>query len=187
MADASGENSIQYVSRDDKNTKIECFTRENYSKELMVWAGISKNGKTRLYFVNLGVKINNQYYIYHILKPGDARRLYPDGDYIFHQDAAFAHVSKLTTEFMESRMKFLKKTETMLKSPDAAPMDYFVWGWMRKAMNHIIVSNINDLKKALRRVWGRLPQKMINRALESWQNFFYQIYKARGNHIEQEK
>ena len=136
MAEALGENLIQYVSRDDKNAKIECFTRrENHSTGLMVWAGISKNGKTRLYFVDPGVKIDSQYYINHILKPflsRDAKRLYPDGDYIFHQDAAPAHVSKLTTEFMESRMKFLKKTETMSKSPDAAPMDYFGVGWRRQ-------------------------------------------------------
>jgi hypothetical protein len=188
MSDGHGKRDIQYVSKNEKAPELECFTRrENHSKGFMVWAGISKRGKTKLYFVDPGAKVNSDYYISHILKPFlryDVKKLYPDGDYIFHQDSAPAHVSKMTCAWMEPRMPFLKKEEVMPKSPDAAPMDYFVWGWMKRKLNKIEVHDMTGLKKALKKVWRQLPQEMIDNALKSWPERVHDIYKAKGHHIE---
>ncbi|KAF2891077.1 hypothetical protein ILUMI_15096 [Ignelater luminosus] len=42
-------------------------------------------------------------------------------------------------------------------SPDTAPMDYFVWGYMKQQLWRT--------KAALKRVWKDMPQKLINKAL----------------------
>ena len=186
--ETGGKREIQYVSRDNKDPQLECFTRrEAHAKGVMVWAGISAAGKTGLYFVDPGAKINSQYYISNILKrflARDAKRLYPDGDYVFHQDSAPAHVSKVTRDFMEGKMQFLTKEQAMAKSPDAAPMDYFVWGWMKSQMKKIVVRDMAELKNAIRLVWRRLPQGMIDRALESWPKRVLAIRVARGHQME---
>ena len=117
----------------------------------------------------------------------DATRLYPNGDFVFHQDAAPAHVSKVTTAFMAGKMKFLTKTETLPKSPDTDPMNYFVWGWMKKRLQRIEVKDMAQLKKAVKRVWRQLPQEMINNALAAWPRRVHSVYKASGKHIEKFK
>lgn len=188
MSNANGKKSIQYVSRNQKNPEVEVFERcESHSKGFMVWAGVSFNGKTRIHFIEPGAKINSNYYISNVLKPFlryDALRLYPKSDYVFHQDSAPSHTSKATLEFMEGKMKFVKPEEWMPKSPDAAPMDYFVWGWLKKKLSTMKVNDMAGLKRAIKGAWKKLPQDMVNRALESWSSRCLKIYKAKGQHIE---
>ena len=115
---------MQVLERDEAN-----------SNGVMAWGGISYNGKTTLRFVKPGAKINSQYYIEEVLKPllkNDGRRLHPNDDYIFHQDSAPAHASKVTRTFMDQHMDYISPEEWTPKSPDLVPMDYFVWGWMKK-------------------------------------------------------
>ena len=72
--ESSGKRELQYVSRDERDPLLECSVRqEAHAKGCMVWAGISAAGKTRLYFVDPGAKINSEYYINKILKPFLAR------------------------------------------------------------------------------------------------------------------
>ncbi|KAF2886659.1 hypothetical protein ILUMI_19514 [Ignelater luminosus] len=102
---------IQYVSRDVKHPTLEVYQRrENHSSGFMVWGGALFNGKTKLYFVDPGAKVNSTYYINNVLKPfltKDALRLYSDGDFVFHHDSGPSHVSKITTEFMKGKLKFI--------------------------------------------------------------------------------
>ena len=162
LAVASRENSIQHVSKDIKNVKIECFTRrENHSKAFIVWAGISKNGKTHLNFVDPGVKIDSQNCINHILKPFCLKmsRYSILMEITFFIRMQLPLMSLIWSQSLWSREWSSSIRQTMPKSPDVFPMDYFVWDWMKKAMTHIKISNISDLKKALRRVRRWLPQK----------------------------
>lgn len=188
MSNCNGKRRIQYVSRDIKNPKLEVFQRrEAHSKGFMVWAGISARGKTRLHFIDPGAKINSQYYIDRVLKPflvRDAKRLYPNMDFIFHQDSAPSHMSKATAEFMEGKIKVLAKEEWIPKSPDAAPMDYFVWGYLKRLLWAKKVKDMAGLKRALQKVWRELPQNLINKALEAWPKRVYKIFKAKGHQIE---
>ncbi len=72
----------------------------------------------------------------------------------------------------------------MPKSPDAAPMDYYVWGHLK---NNLKKKNIKDsaaLKRSLKKAWAELPQEYIDKALNSWPKRIFNIYKAKGHHIE---
>lgn len=89
-------------------------------------------------FVEPGAKINSDYYINHILKPflsDDLTRLFPDNEkkkMVYHHDSAPSHTSKQTIDFMnESMMNYVKPEEWVPKSPDAAPMDYAIWGYLK--------------------------------------------------------
>lgn len=188
LSNGNGKRRIQYVSRDEHKPKVEVFQRhESHSKGVMVWAGISSRGKTSLHFIEPGAKINSTYYQEKVLKPflkKDAKRLFPQGDFIFHQDSAPSHVSRSTVAFMTGKMEFIPKEEWLPKSPDAAPMDYFVWGYLKRWLWKKDINTIDELKRALQTAWRILPQKLIIKALESWPKRIYQIYKAKGQHIE---
>ena len=188
ITNCNGKRRIQYVSRDQKHPALEAYNRrERNAKGLMVWAGVSFNGKTSLHFVNPGVKINSSYYINSVLKKflaRDARRLYPRGDFLFHQDSATWHTSKATIEWMTKNMKFISKDKWIPKSCDAAPMDYAIWGWLKRSLWGSKVRDMAGLKKALKRAWKRLPQELINKSLQAWPKRIYKIYKNKGKHIE---
>lgn len=179
---------FQYVSRARKNHELEVVERkENNAKGFMVWGGVSFQGKTNLYFIKPGVKINSTYYINSVLKKfinRDAKKLYPKNNYIFQHDSAPAHVSKLTKNFMDKNMKYVSKDIWPPKSPDLAPMDYFVWGWMKSRLKKYKVSNMASFKRALIRVWKEIPQKFIINALQSWKKRCYLVNRANGGHIE---
>ncbi len=75
-----------------------------HPKGIMVWLAISANGVTKPFFVKPGAKINWRYYINKVLRPflKEAKRLYPDNNFIFHQDSAPHHTAKTTLEFLKS-------------------------------------------------------------------------------------
>ncbi|KAF2896915.1 hypothetical protein ILUMI_09261 [Ignelater luminosus] len=174
----------KYVSRDVKHPTLEVYQRrENHSSGFMVWDGASFNGKTKLHFVDPGAKVNSTYYINNVLKPfltKDALRLYSDGDFAFHNDSAPSHVSKITTEFMKGKLKFISQEKWMSKSPDAAPMDYFVRSYMKQQLWRTKAKDVAALKRAVKRVWKDMPQELVGagimtealvcKQLSNWEN-----------------
>ena len=72
----------------------------------------------------------------------------------------------------------------MPNSPDAAPLDYFYWGYLKNRLNKRKVTTISGLKKAIREEVKKVPQNVINKALKSWPRRCRQIYYNKGLHIE---
>ena len=178
----NGKRRIQYVRRDVKNPTIDKFFRkEAFAKGFMVWAGVSFNGKTSLHFVEPGAKINSEYYCNNVLKKfkqRDVKRLFPKGDYVLHQDSAPSHKSAFTVKWLvTNKIRFITEKQWIPKSPDAAPMDYFVWAYLKRLLWKCRPKDPTGLKRCLKRAWKELPQAMINRALASWPKQIFKIYK----------
>lgn len=49
-------------------------------------------------------------------------------------------------------------------------MDYFVWGYMKRKVNEMKITGIDQLKKAVEKVCTELAQELIDRALAAWPN-----------------
>jgi len=96
ISESGGKTRVQYRSKNEKYSSGEVFTEESHKKGIMVAAGISANGPTKAIFVEPGAKINAEYYINNVLKQylKEAERLYPDGNFVFHQDSAPSHSAK---------------------------------------------------------------------------------------------
>ncbi|VDO41868.1 unnamed protein product [Haemonchus placei] len=60
--------------------------RSTSQRGLMVWAGVSWNGKTELLFVEPGLKINAEYYVLREDILPSSSRLYRDGSFVLQQD-----------------------------------------------------------------------------------------------------
>ena len=55
---------------------------------------------------------------------------------------------KKTIAFLNaSKINYVKPEEWMHKSPDAAPMDYSIWGYLKQRLNKRKIESLNVLKK----------------------------------------
>jgi arginine repressor/hemolysin-activating ACP:hemolysin acyltransferase len=152
-----GKRKVCYVKKNDPDYERMIIQQDSSRpKGFMVWAGISSRGKTSIRFVDPGTKIDSDYYIKHILTPflsRDLPRLFPGSQkkkMIYHHDSAPSHVSKKTIAFMnEAKLNYVKPEEWMPKSPDAAPMDYAVWGYLKQRLNKHKIETLDELKKKL--------------------------------------
>lgn len=112
----------------------------------------------------------------------DALRLYRNGDFLFHQDSAPSHTSKLTIKYLNNNnVNFIQPHQWLSSSPDASPIDYFGWGYLKSKINKHQITNINGLKKALINE-VKMLQNLINKALGAWSKRCRRIYYNKGKH-----
>lgn len=162
--------------------------RAKFSAHVMVSAGVCFGGKGRLHFVPDKVKINAEYYVRDLLPKltEDCNTLLPNG-FIFQQDGAPAHSSRLAQEWINQRVPdFIQKDEWPPNSPDLNPLDYHVWGAMHDKYKSYMPkpTNKEELKVALEAIWEGLPQDSINLAVLAFRKRLQTCIKADGGHIE---
>ena len=108
------QNDVVYGPRKSDIPLSRLYTEVNrFSRKIMVSAGVSWEGKTKLHFIDTQTtKVNSESYIM-LLKDKlfpDFRKLYPTENFIFQQDGATSHTSKATQEFLtENGVHFIKK------------------------------------------------------------------------------
>ena len=157
----------------------------------MVWVAMSGDGHIfKPIFVKPGVKINHRYYIDRVLKPfvKEAKKFYGKRKWTFQQDSAPAHRDRRTQAFLKcNKIKFLSPLEWMPNSPDAAPCDYWLWGYLKSRLNSKHVNTLSQLKRAITRELKNIPEEMVIKAMSRWPKRVYAIYKAKGNNIEKTK
>ena len=115
--------------------RIDYHQSSRFSKKLMVSAGVCWEGKTRLHIINMNEKINSNSYI-NLLKNSlipDCKLLYPENDFIFMQDGASSHTSRVTQDFLKNNVpSFIDKDQWPPQSADLNPMDYSIWEILKK-------------------------------------------------------
>lgn len=182
------QSQFQYLEQDQHRSELSVRETQNFPKGVMVFVGMSHKGLSKPIFVEPGAKISSNYYINKVLKPffADVRKnLYPDNDFVFHQDSAPSHTAKATLEYLkQENIKFVWPNEWLPNSPDAAPCDYFLWGYVKGLVRKTKITNIDELKKSIRTCLRKVPQEMIDNALAAWPKRLLQIYEAMGSHIE---
>jgi len=188
LSDTFKNNRFYYKEKNKKTSKKFTIRKPSFCKSVMVWGGISMKGRTKLRFVKPGVKINSKYYVEDIIKPflkEDVPRLYKNKKFILHQDNAPSHASKFTQNFLtEQNIKFIKPQTWTPMSPDLAPMDYFVWGYLKKKIQGKNCKTILGLKKTLINAWNQIDQNHINNCLKSWRKRFSLLVNNHGKYIE---
>ncbi|UYV76528.1 hypothetical protein LAZ67_14000994 [Cordylochernes scorpioides] len=117
---------------------------ESYPKGFMVACGISYEGKLKIRKVERNAKINSEYYQNNILEPiflNDIPSIYgkQSNKVWFHHDNATSHTSSSTQAYLEdlrqrTGINTIPKTRTPVKSPDLAPMDFCIFGCLKRAL-----------------------------------------------------
>ena len=189
LSNNPGKTKWQYIDKDLNRSVCEPYEGESHPKGVMVWIGISYNGITRPRFVKPGAKVNAKCYISKVLKPflrDDVPVLYPNKDFIFHQDSAPSHKAKLTIKYLESqKVKFIYPEQWLANSPDAAPCDYFFWSYLKKKVYKHKVTTIGGLKKVIIDEAKKIPLELVRKALKLWPKRCRLIYYNKGKHIDE--
>ena len=161
-----------------------------FTKKVMVSAGVSWKGKTRIQFIDTEcTKVNSESYT-NLLEIGlpDCRRLYPNGDWVFQQDGAPAHSSKTTQEYLDGATPdFIRKDEWPPQSPDCNPMDYAVWDSLSQKVYAGKQDKFteNELKKTqIRNFWKDITLGEIQKTISVWKKRLRTVVAENGGHID---
>ena len=132
---------------------------------VMVWAGISIDGKTDLHVIagNLsGVRYRDE-----ILHPIVRTYAGAVGDgFILMDEYARPHRARVVTDYLENET--IERMEWPSCSPDMNPIEH-AWDMLQKAVSTrpILLNNRQELSVALIEEWTRLPQLCFRRLIRS--------------------
>ena len=151
----------------------------------MVWAGISVIGKTPLVFVLEGTKISDKVYQDLILEKYVkliTNSVMNGSKLIFQQDGAPAHTAKSTQHWLSVNVRaFLGREEWPPSSPDINPCDYYLWGRLEAIVNKHSYSDVQSLKRALKKAWAELDQGEVAHACNLFTIKVRRCINAKGN------
>ena len=176
------------VEKKNKITDERLYTtKATFPKKIMVSVGISKLGKTSLFFVDPGAKVNAEYYRNNLLA-----KMIPEmeditgGDFIFQQDGARAHTAKDTIKYIKEKMPdHVPPKMWPPNSPDLNPLDYGIWESFMQKVYKKNINSIGTLKVALLETWEEFPQEEINKIIDQFRERCKKVKEVNGKHIEQ--
>ena len=147
-------------------------------------------GKTRIHFIDTAkTKVNSESYI-NLLDNGllpDCRHMYPNNDYIFQQDGAPSHTSRVTQDHLNHESpNFIRKDEWPPQSPDCNPMDYSIWDSLTNKVYHGRGKKFTEeeLKERIRRAWDDITIDEIRMCILSWKKRLRAVCQQDGGHID---
>lgn len=162
--------------------------RSSHPQSMMVFAGVTADSRTELFFVEKEVKIDGDYYLDKILKKNVmqwAQKTHNNQNWTFMQDGAPAHTKKKVQDWcMANFPSVISKDEWPPNSPDLNVMDFSIWGMLETNACFRKHTSLGELKKALIKSWKEIPQDDIRAAVESYPERLRAVIKAKGGHIE---
>lgn len=160
----------------------------HFPKSVMVWAGISKNGKTPLVFVERGVKINAETYQNQILRDVVipwSRQHFENKPWTLQQDWAPAHSARSTMDFCKiNKINVWNKTLWPSNSPDLNPMDFAIWSILEQKACATTHSNVESLKRSLQKAWNEISNKTLASIVKNFRKRLKACVSAEGGHFE---
>uniref|UniRef100_A0A914CEU3 Transposase n=1 Tax=Acrobeloides nanus TaxID=290746 RepID=A0A914CEU3_9BILA len=163
--------------------------------QVMVWAGVGHRVKTPLFFVEMGIKVNGDVYRDFLrtkVLPW-ARRTYRGQHWVWQEDGApqgHRH-SGLGQEHLpgghrrrHQPPKRQRRVATEFTTPDLNVMDYSIWSILEAEACAKPHQSIETLKKSLVAAWNKIPQDMIDRAVDDFPKRLKKCIDAEGGHFE---
>ena len=80
---------------------------------------------------------------------------------------------------------FISTAQWPPKSADANPLDYSAWGILESKVGTKKYQSVDNLKKALRRQWDKIPQSHFRAACDGFIDRLKAIIRAKVGQLEQ--
>ena len=162
--------------------------RSGFPMSLMVSVAVSKVGKSSIFFVEPGAKVNGAYYREKLLASmiPEMDRLTGYQPYVFMRDGTRSHTANETVRFLNQQryLTLLQPNMWPPNSPDLNPVDYCVWSVLERNVYRGRFENTIELKEAILQEWEALPQAVINKAINGFQSRMRLVIAENGQHIE---
>lgn len=152
-----------------------------YGGSVMIWAGISREGRTNLIFVENGA-LNAHRYIEEILQEAVIPFAPLIGEeFILMQDNATPHVAHVVNEFLDE--VGIRRLEWPPYSPDLNPIEH-LWDELKRRVRHRPnkPTTLEELRLALNEEYEAIPQGKISTLIDSMPRRMQAVITARGGH-----
>lgn len=172
----------------ESKSDVKGVFRTKHPTQVMVLGILGSDGQRMPpYFFGPNEKINTECY-YKVLRYTVLPWLkvkYPQGNYVFQQDGAPAHMSAKVQKFCADNMaEYWAKTMWPPGSPDLNPLDFFWWGTIERKTNATPHPNLESLKRSIAQVWADESADGIRKACASFRPRIKAVIQAQGGHIE---
>ncbi len=161
--------------------------RVQFPKSVMVWAGVTSDGKTPLVFIDQGVKINQKTYqktLHDKVLPW-TRSHFGRRPWTFQQDSAPAHRAQSTQNWLRDHVPdFITAKQWPPSSPDLNPLDFSIWSLLEAKACAKPHTSIESLKKALTKAWTEISPSVLEKVVDSFKKRVQQCIDAEGGHFE---
>ena len=150
-------------------------------QSVMVWAGISVDGRTDLYVIRNGALTGLRYrdeILDPIVRPfAGAVGL----DFTLMDDNARPHRARVVTEYLEQ--EGITRMDWPARSPDLNPIEH-VWDMLqvRVRARQNPPTTARELETALMEEWNLVPQQQISRLILSMRRRCMSVIDANGGH-----
>ena len=148
---------------------------------VMVWVGISAQGKTDLHVIDNGT-LTALRYVNEILDVYVRPYAGAVGEnFILMDDNACAHRAPITDQYLEQAT--VVRMEWPARSPDLNPIQH-AWDMLQTAVSSRPVqpASVQELRQALLEEWDHIPQYKIRRLISSMRRRFQAVIEAQGHH-----
>ena len=108
-------------------------------------------------------------------RKSNARKLYEE------------HPAGKKWEHVDIGMNFIANIDILVKSPDASPLDFFSFGYLKQRLFKRRPTTMDGLWKATNEEWSTITQEKVKKVFASWKFRCRLIVKMEGKHIEQSK
>ncbi|XGW34667.1 hypothetical protein V3C99_018561 [Haemonchus contortus] len=137
----------------------------------MVFAGITADGKTPLWFVPEGTKVNSRNYLdlleYKLLSWANSH--FGNRFWTFQQDGTPAHRSTTVQQWCKENFPdVIAFNEWPARSPDLNPMDYSVWAVLEAEARSKPHRSLDSLKRALEKVLDKLSVRYLRATVDAF-------------------
>lgn len=152
--------------------------KTKFPAKLMVWGGISMQGKTPLYFIDGTLKGEGYKKLLadHYIPWTESKNL---SELLFQQDNAPCHTAKVVKAFMED-----KKMEVLAwpaNSPDLNPIEN-IWGILKGRVAKRSPATKEELKEVLLEEWDNITPELIRNCIKNMPERVMACRNAKGGH-----
>lgn len=195
LDDCEGERKICYVKKGE-NTHEDFYyqCKESFRKGFMVVGCLTGRGTVPLIRVPNKVKVTGQYYVDYVLRPileEFVPNLYPEELHkvFLHHDKATSHTCRFTQEYLRNlqlrtAIDFIRNEDIPVKSPDASPLDFFGFGFLKQKLFDRRARTMDGVWKVLQALWRSISVQDVQKVYKAWKRRCRLVYTNDGEHIE---
>jgi transposase len=158
---------------------------ENHNKrKVMIWAGISRRGKTDVFYWKISEDLTVDAYEYtkclNQALIGKMDSLYGFRKWRLMQDNARPHTAQHTKDFLEEND--IRTITHPPYSPDLNPIE-LVWAYLKKKIMTKVYNNLDEVLERVFEEWYSISQEMINNLIDRHMARVQEVYNLNGGFI----
>ena len=154
-------------------------------KKYMLTIFWNANGFTVIHVLPDGIKFNSEYFINNILediyKKTTSIRKNSLKKITVHFDNARPHTSRKVNSYFETHQ--MKKAPHPPYSPDLAPSDFFLFGFIKSKLLGAKFDTVEDLKETIEGILDDISPELLNRVFLEWDERLLKVINSQGDYI----